>query len=267
MSTTLTVALISDVFFAADGVERLRERLRDARMNGAELVLLPELPLNRWSPATPNIDAADAEAPNGPRAEILRCAARDAGVATLGGVIQRDPVTGRRHNTALLIDARGTVINSYRKLHLPEEAGFHETHHYEPGDAAPDVIRALAMPVGVQICSDTNRPLGSYVLASRGAEAVLIPRATEAATFDRWRLVFQANALVSASYVLSVNRPAMEQGVALGGPSIVVSPHGDVMLETTDTVAFATLDREAVATARRMYPGYLPWRFDIWSAH
>jgi N-carbamoylputrescine amidase len=261
--STLTIALVSDVFFAADGAARLRARLREAREGGAELVILPELPLNSWSPATPNVSDADAEPPSGPRTETLRQAARDGGVAVLGGVIQCDLTTLRRHNTALLVDSRGEVVASYRKLHLPEEGGFHETHHYEPGDAPPDVIRRFAMPLGIQICSDTNRPLGTYRLAAQGAEAILIPRATEAATFDRWRLVLQANALVSSSYVVSVNRPRAEQGVPLGGPSIVVSPNGDVVLETIDTVAIATLDSEIVAAARRKYPGYLPWRFDL----
>ena len=259
----LAIALISDVFFQADGVDRLRLRLREARAGGADLAVLPELPLNRWSPATPNPSDADAEPPDGPRAETLGRAARESGVALLGGVIQRDPASGRRLNTALLFDARGDLAASYRKLHLPEEAGFHETHHYEPGDAAPEVVSAFAMPIGLQICSDANRPLGTYSLAAQGAEAILIPRATEAATFDRWRLVFQANALVSSSYVVSVNRPVTEQGVALGGPSIVVSPDGRVLLETTDPVAVVTLDREVVASARRSYPGYLAWRFDV----
>jgi predicted amidohydrolase len=261
----LAIALISDVFFQPDGADRLRLRLREARAAGAELVVLPELPLNAWSPATPNVRESDAEPPDGPRAQTLRHAARDAGVAVLGGVIERDPGTGRRRNTALLVDGRGDIVASYRKLHLPDEDGFHETNHYEPGDLPPDVIRTFAMPLGIQICSDTNRPLGTYRLAALGAEAILIPRATESATFDRWRLVFQANALVSSSYVVSVNRPAAEQGVPLGGPSIVVSPSGDVLLETTNPVAVVTLDHDVVATARRKYPGYLPWRFELFS--
>src|SRR5436309_461902 len=146
--------------------------------------------------------------PGGPRAQTLRQAAGDAGVAVLGGVIERDPATGRRRNTALLVDGRGDLVASYRKLHLPEEDGFHETKHYEPGDTPPEVIRTFVLPLGIQICSDTNRPLGTYRLAAQGAEAILIPRATEVATFDRWRLVFQANALISSAYVVSVSRPA-----------------------------------------------------------
>jgi N-carbamoylputrescine amidase len=228
--------------------------------------VLPELPLNPWSPAAADPIDADAEPPHGARARTLEAAARDAGIAVLGGVIERDPVTGRRHNAALLVDARGELVQSYRKVHLPEEPGFHETHHYDPGDAPPEVTRAFEMPLGIQICSDTNRPVGTYLLAAQGAEAILIPRATEAATFDRWRLVFRANALTSACYIVSVPRPTPEQGVPLGGPSIVVGPDGDVVLETTERLAFADLDRAAVAAARRRYPGYLPWPGGVYAS-
>ena len=259
-SQRLSVALISDVFFDATGRDRLYAQLREAAARGVDLAILPELPLNPWSPATPVARDEDAEPPGGPRARFLAEAARDAGVAVLGGVIERDPATGRRHNTALLVDAAGAVAASYRKLHLPDEPGFFEGCHYEAGDDVPHVVHALAMPIGIQVCSDANRPIGTFALAAAGAEAILVPRATERATFARWRLVLQANALVSAAYVVSVNRPAPEQGVALGGPSIVVSPDGEVLLETTEAVAIATLDRAVVAAARKRYPGYLPWK-------
>ncbi|MGE5244794.1 MAG: carbon-nitrogen hydrolase family protein [Betaproteobacteria bacterium] len=261
----LTLALVSEVFFTPDGTGRLGTRLRQARASGADLAVLPELPLNSWSPATPDPVDADAEPPNGPRARTLAAAARDAGIAVLGGVIERDPQSGRRFNTAVLVDAHGGLVSSYRKMHLPEEPGFHESCHYEPGEVPPEVVRGLAMPLGIQICSDANRPTGTYLLAARGAEAILVPRATEASTFDRWRLVFRANALVSSCYVVSVARPSPERGVPLGGPSIVVGPDGDVVLETDDRLAFARLDGSVVAVAKRRYPGYLAWPAEVYA--
>lgn len=62
------------------------------------------------------------------------------------------------------------------------------------------------------------------------------------------------------AYVISVNRPRPEPGVALGGPSVVVAPNGEVVLETTDPVAVCTLSRYEVQRARKEYPGYLPVR-------
>ena len=98
-----------------------------------------------------------------------------------------------------------------------------------------------------------------------GAMAMLNPRATEEATYQRWTVVFRANAMTSACYVLSVNRPYPEQGVQLGGPSVAIDPRGDVILETTDRMALVTLDASAVLEARRNYPGYLPVRARLYA--
>jgi N-carbamoylputrescine amidase len=256
-SPRLTIALISEVFCGPDGTARLHRRLREARQAGAEVALLPELPLNPWSPATKTPHDDDAEVPGGPRHRLLSAAARNTGVAVVAGAIVRDPDTERRHNTALVFDAQGILVATYAKVHLPDEPGFHEPCHYEPGRRMAEPIGAFAVPIGVQICSDINRPEGSHVLGAMGAAAILNPRATEAASFDRWKVVFRANALTSCTYVLSVNRPAPEQGVPLGGPSIAVDPGGNVLVETTKPVAVVTIEQRAVDAARLKYPGYL----------
>ncbi|MGZ6272602.1 MAG: carbon-nitrogen hydrolase family protein, partial [Candidatus Limnocylindrales bacterium] len=212
----------------------------------------------------------DAEAPLGPRHELLAAAARAAGLALIGGAIVRDPASGRRHGTSLVFDAAGRHLASYGKLHVPEEPGFWETSHYDPAEGAPQPIAGLPLVIGVQICSDINRPEGSHLLGALGAEAILAPRSTELATYPRWRPVFIANALTSCAYVLSVNRPDPEQDVLIGGPSIAVAPDGRVLVETTDRLALVTLERPVVQAARVAYPGYLPVRArlyaDAWDA-
>ncbi|HEV8252989.1 MAG TPA: carbon-nitrogen hydrolase family protein, partial [Candidatus Limnocylindria bacterium] len=146
-----------------------------------------------------------------------------------------------------------------------EEPGFWETSHYEPGTGAPSRIDAFGLPVGVQVCSDTNRPEGSHLLGAQGAEAILIPRATEERTYQRWKIVFRANALTSCAYVLSVNRPDPEAGVLIGGPSIAVDPNGTVLVETTDQIATVTVESRVVTVARTAYPGYLPVRARLYA--
>jgi predicted amidohydrolase len=261
----LVLALISDVFHDAEGVERLAERLAEAKRLGASLALLPELPLNPWSPATRRVLDEDAEPPNGARHRIQSDAAREAEIGLVGGAIVRDAATGKRHNTALVFDASGTLISTYRKLHLPHEEGFWEADHYDPGSDPPSVIPEFGMPIGIQICSDANRPEGAHLLGALGAEAIFAPRATEATTFDRWRLVLRANAMTSAAYVVSVTRPRPEQGVPLGGPAIAIGPDGSVVLETTDPIRVIALEREAVRRAREDYPGYLAIRADVYA--
>jgi len=261
----ITIALVRDVFHQPDGAERLRMRLTEARDRGADLAVLPELPLNPWSPATKDARDDDAEPPQGPRHETQSQAASDVGVGLVGGAIIQDPDTGVRRNTALVFDAAGALVASFSKIHLPEEPGFWETSHYEPGETPSPVIEQFGFPFGVQICSDINRPEGSHLLGAMGAMAVLAPRATERIKADRWRLVFRANALTSGLYVLSVDRPGPEQGVELGGPSVAAAPDGSVLLDTEDPIGVVTLDPGAIEQARVDYPGYLPVRADIYA--
>ncbi|MHC5066509.1 MAG: carbon-nitrogen hydrolase family protein [Planctomycetota bacterium] len=257
MTAKMTAALVSKVFFGEAVAEGLTEALREARSAGADLALLPELPLNPWSPASKTVREEDAEDPGGPRQEIMRRAAHAAGIALLGGAIVRDAESGRRFNTALLYSAEGNLLHSYRKVHVPEEEGFWESNHYEAGEEPPVRVDGLGLPLGIQICSDINRPEGCHILGASGASLILAPRATELATYQRWRLVFRGNAMTSCSYILSVNRPAAEQGVKLGGASVAIDPNGEVLLETEESMAIVELSQEAVDMARTRYPGYL----------
>ena len=260
----LTVALISEVFWEPDGAQRLKQRLAEAAGRGADLAVLPEIPLNPWSPATKDARDDDAEPMDGPRAKAQSEAAAEAGIGLVGGIIHRAE-DGRRTSRALVFDAGGAITATYEKLHLPEESGFWETSHYEPGTAAAQRIDGFGLPFGVQICSDNNRPEGTHLLGAQGAMASIVPRASEEKTYQRWKTVFRSNGLTGCMYVLSVNRPYPEGGVLLGGPSVAVDPSGVVLLETNDQLALVTLDARTVTDARRAYPGYLPIRARLYA--
>jgi predicted amidohydrolase len=254
---TLTIALVTEVFPEEPDWERLPEVLARAREMGAELAVLPEIPLNPWSPASKVPRDDDAEEVDGPRQVVLSAAASEAGVAVLGGAIIRDPDSGVRHNTALVYDSSGSCLARYKKVHLPEEEGFWETSHYEPGTEPPAVVEGLSMRLGLQICSDVNRTSGFQLLGAMGAEVVLAPRCTPPQTYERWKLVLRADAVTSGTYVISVNRPAPTPDGLIGGPSIAISPTSEVLLETTDPLSVVTLRREVVEAAKADYPGYL----------
>ncbi len=265
MTDTLTLALLTEVFYQPDGPQRLEQRLSDARRQGAELAVLPELGLHPWSPATKEISTDDADEPDGRRHRLLESLSRKTGVGILGGTILRDPADGRRYSRALTFDAEGHLLNEYEKLHVPQEEGFWEHSHYDHGRLPLGVVKNFGLPFGVQLCSDVNRPVPAHILSAMGAEAILAPRATELATFPRWEIVFRAIALTACVFVVSVNRPGPERGVPIGGPSVVVAPSGEILLQTEDPLAVITLERSRVATARRRYPGYLPVRSDVYA--
>ncbi len=260
----LTVALVSEVFWEADGAQRLKQRLAEAADRGADLAVLPEIPLNAWRPSSKEPRDEDAEPMDGPRARTQAEAAAEAGIGLVGGIIHRAD-DGRRTSRALVLGRSGAVQATYEKLHLPEEPGFWETSHYEPGTEAPRRVDAFGLPIGVQICSDNNRPEGTHLLGAQGAMAVFVPRASEEKTYGRWKTVFRSNALTGCVYVLSVNRPHPEDGVLIGGPSVAFDPNGELLVETTDQLALVTLDAKTVTDARRAYPGYLPVRARLYA--
>jgi predicted amidohydrolase len=103
------------------------------------------------------------------------------------------------------------------------------------------------------------------MLGAQGVGAILAPRATPLETYERWRLVLRADAITSGAYVVSVNRPGPEAAAGIGGPSVVVAPDGRVVSESTDPLSVVRLEEQAVDTARREYPGYLPMRAGLYA--
>jgi N-carbamoylputrescine amidase len=263
-SNTLSLAMISDVFFGPGARERLRDRLVEARSAGASLAVLPEIATLPWAPATTNARDEDAEEPGGPLHVMQAELAREVGIGVLGSLIVRE-ADGTRFNTCLLLDATGTLLYTYRKIHIPQEPGFWESSHYEADTTPPRPVEAFGVSMGVQICSDVNRPTGSYLLAAQGAQCILAPRSTELATWWKWRPVLIANALTSCAYVLTVNRPAPEDGVLIGGPSFAVAPTGEILAESTDPVVVVEIDTGLVDKARSDYPGYLAAPSDLYA--
>jgi predicted amidohydrolase len=260
----MRVALVSEVFFGEGAATRLVAALALAHERGAELAVLPELALDPWMPSSRDVRGDDAEPIDGPRIAMLAACARQLGIAVVGGAIVRSD-DGTRHNTAVVVDAQGRAIARYAKTHVPQEPGFWERDHYADGPAPARAFAYGGLSWGLQICSDINRPEGVHALAAAGAQVVLHPRATEPDTWESWRLVIRATAMTSCCWILSVNRPHGEGGTPLGGPSCVVAPDGEVIVESTERITIATVDDTAVATARRGYPGYLPVRSDLYA--
>jgi len=264
-ANALTIALIHEVFHDDTGAERLQQRLSEARQAGAELALLPELPLNPWSMAGKRPRPEDAEEAGGPRQTLLAEAARNAGIGVVGGIIALDGTTGRRFNRALVMDASGQTVATYDKLHVPSEEGWWEGFHYQEGEHPPQPLHQFGVTIGLQICSDLFRPAGCNMLAAAGAEIILAPRATAPASYANWLAMIRSNAITSCAYVLSTNRPGTENGVTLGGPGVAVGPDGAVLCESTDPISVVTLTHQAVSAAHQDYPGYLSVRTDIYT--
>eukprot|EP00117_Sycon_ciliatum_P005202 scpid75349/ scgid1103/ Omega-amidase NIT2-A; Nitrilase homolog 2 len=271
--TLLQMAIVHDAFFGDSAETRLLSCLREARARGASLAVLSELPLNSWMAVSKEFDVSNAEVINdGHRQACLSRCAREAGIALIGGAITYSRDVDASHvdvshcdSTSWLFDSQGVAHAQYAKVHLPQEAGYWEASHYSPSANLPvafDFSPAVDSPcwkIGVQLCSDIMRPAGAAYLASQNVQLLLHPRATPLSSYEkRWKPVLRAAALTGAAYVVSVNRPSTGQlDTPCGGASLVVSPQGEVILETTDPLTVVTLDLSKVEAAKEDYPGYL----------
>jgi predicted amidohydrolase len=227
-------------------VERVAAIVR--AQQGADLVVLPEL----WPNGGFAYDGWEASAQplDGPVVTALREAARELGALVhMGSFVERDE-TGRMFNTSLLLGDDGSVLATYRKIHL---FGFGEGEPklMTPGD---DVV--VHEGLGLATCYDLRFPEQFRRLLDAGAEIVLLPAAWPAKRVAHWRLLAQARAIENQSYVVACNTAGKHSGVRMGGGSLVVDPWGAVLAEagTDEEVLVADLDLESLARTRSSFP-------------
>jgi predicted amidohydrolase len=216
---------------------------------GADLVLLPEL----WPNGGFSYDSweATAQALDGEVVSALRAATRDLGaIVHMGSFVERDEA-GRLFNTSVLLDRDGTVLTTYRKVHL---FGF--------GEGEPKLMTAGDSAVahgrfGLATCYDLRFPEQFRLLLDGGAQVVLLPAAWPAKRVGHWRLLARARAIENQSYLLACNTAGTHAGVTMGGYSAVVDPWGEVLAEAgpdREQVLVVTLDDELVSRTRASFP-------------
>ncbi|MFI0404311.1 nitrilase-related carbon-nitrogen hydrolase [Actinomadura sp. 3N508] len=231
-------------------MERVGRMVADAR--GADLVLLPEL----WVPGYFAFDryAELAEPLDGDTVEAGREWARElGGFLHLGSVLERS-AGGRLHNTAVLIDPSGTVVHTYRKIHV---FGYRsrEAELLTPGETVGTVASPLG-PMGATTCYDLRFPEVWRALVDAGAEAVAVPAAWPARRRAHWRLFTEARAVEQQVLVLACNAAGVQGDVALGGASRVTDPWGTVLAEAGDVeeILYCEVDPGVVARTRAEFP-------------
>lgn len=224
---------------------------------GADLVVLPELwPVGAFASDT---FAAEAEALDGPTADAMSAAARDAGVwLHAGSIVERSAPgqdgAGLLYNTSLVFDPEGELRHTYRKIH---RFGFDrgEAALMAPGEeivtvALPDTVLGLAT------CYDLRFPEQFRLLVDAGAQFLVIPAGWPAKRLEHWRLLARARAVESQTYVLACGTAGTHAGVELAGHSMVVDPWGDIVAEAGagEQVLTADLDPALVTKTRLDFP-------------
>jgi N-carbamoylputrescine amidase len=227
----------------------------EAAAAGARLVCLPELFRSQYFAQREDAALFDlAETVPGPSTEALGRAAKQAGVVVIAPVFERR-APGLYHNSAVVIDADGSVVGLYRKMHIPDDPAYYEKFYFTPGDLGFRVFDTRMGRIGTLVCWDQWYPEGARLTALQGAHILLYPTAIGwhpaekashgAAQLDAWRTIQRSHAIANGVYVAAVNRVGHERptagadGIEFWGNSFLVDPFGAV-------VAQAPADREAV---------------------
>ncbi|MER0246736.1 carbon-nitrogen family hydrolase [Streptomyces sp. HSW2009] len=220
---------------------------------GADLVVLPEL----WAPGYFAFDryAEYAESLTGPTVTAARAWARELGSHLhLGSVVERD-AQGRLFNTAVLLAPDGSLVHTYRKVHVFGHAS-REAALLTPGDRLA-VAAAPWGQVAATTCYDLRFPELWRDLVDRGAQTVITPAAWPAARREHWRLFTTARAVEQQVLLIACNAVGVQgDGVELGGHSRVVDPWGTVLVEagTDEGVTRCEVDPGIVAQVRAAFP-------------
>ncbi len=218
--------------------------VREAAARGAQVICLPELFRSLYFCQSEAYEPfALAEAVPGPGTETFSALARELGVAIIASLFEKR-AEGLYHNTAAVLDADGSYLGKYRKMHIPDDPLYYEKFYFTPGDLGFKVFPTRFARLGVLICWDQWYPEGARLTALRGADILFYPTAIGwhpaekaehgTAQHESWELIQRSHAVANGCFVVSVNRVGHEGdpagGIEFWGQSFVSDPRGTVLV-------------------------------------
>ena len=233
---------------AAENLSRASEKIREAAKRGAQIVCMDELFLGEYFCRKEDAELFNlAEAIPGPATDALAKVARKNKVAIVASLFERR-AAGLYHNTCAVIDADGTLVGKYRKMHIPDDPLYYEKFYFTPGDLGFPTFDTKFGRIGVQICWDQWYPEGSRAVALGGAQVIFYPTSigwhpAEKKEFgpgqlEAWKTIQRGHAIANGVFVAVVNRVGFEgggsgadTGLEFWGNSFVADPFGKIVAE------------------------------------
>src|SRR5437588_2533998 len=224
-------------------LEKAVERIHQAAKDGAQIICLPELFRSPYFCQRQDPSLFDlAEPIPGPTTELMSKVARETACVIVASIFERR-APGVYHNTAVVLDADGSLRGIYRKMHIPEDPLYFEKYYFTPGDLGFRTFDTRFGKLGVLVCWDQWFPEGARLTALRGAQILFYPTAIGwhpgekaeygAAQYQAWELIQRSHAVANGVYVASVNRVGHEGpadgGLEFWGASFVSDPFGGVL--------------------------------------
>jgi N-carbamoylputrescine amidase len=219
--------------------------IREAAQKGANIVCLQELFTSLYF-----CDVEDhenfklAEPIPGPSTDTLSAVAKELGVVIIASLFEKR-TAGLYHNTTAVLDADGTYLGKYRKMHIPDDPGYYEKFYFTPGDSSPEdsgyrIFETKFAKIGVLICWDQWYPEASRITALMGAEVLFYPTAIgwdinetnpniNREQYSAWQTIQRSHAVANGVHVVSINRVGREADQQFWGGSFVANPFGSLL--------------------------------------
>lgn len=252
--------------------------IKKAADQGAQIVCLQELfkSLYFCDEEDPSRFAL-AEAIPGPTTEILSEIAKEKGIVIIASLFERR-AAGLYHNTTAVIDADGSYLGKYRKMHIPDDPGYYEKYYFTPGDTGYMTFDTRFGKLGVLICWDQWYPEAARITALMGAEILFYPTAIgweadanqsmKTEEYNAWQTIQRSHAVANGIHVVAVNRVGREADQLFWGGSFVSNPFGTVLYQAphdAEEIYVQKIDLQATERYRQRWPYLRDRRIDSYA--
>ncbi|WP_034629815.1 carbon-nitrogen hydrolase [Desulfotruncus alcoholivorax] len=222
-------------------IEKTVYMVQEAAAGGANIISLQELYPSRYFPQTVNVKHYELARPlTDESVEIMRQIAADKKVVMVVPVYEYAR-PGVYFNTAVVIDADGSIAGKFRKIHIPEGPQYLEKFYFTPGDLGYPVFKTAYATVGVGICWDEWFPEVARILGLKGAEIIFYPSAIgsepdrpEYSSQEAWETVIKSHGITNGLFIGAINRVGVEDEMSFYGGSFISNPFGEVLARGGD---------------------------------
>ena len=265
-----------------DNMQRLSKSIADLAKQGAQLIVLQELHNSLYFCQVEDVNNFDwAEPIPGPSTQFYGHLAKQFGVVIVTSLFEKR-APGLYHNTAVVIEADGTIAGKYRKMHIPDDPAYYEKFYFTPGDLGFHPITTSLGKLGVLVCWDQWYPEAARLMALQGAELLIYPTAIGYESSDTpdeqerqreaWTTVMRGHAVANGLPVVAVNRVGLEpdpsgntQGIHFWGSSFVAGPQGELLYRASNSDeenVIVPIDLQHSEQVRRWWPFLRDRRID-----
>jgi N-carbamoylputrescine amidase len=244
-------------------IDKAAAMVRQAAAAGANIVCLQELYASRYFPQTVNVKHYRLACPlPDPSVEAMQKIAVDKKLVIIVPVYECAR-PGINFNTAVVVDADGSIAGKFRKVHIPEGPQYLEKYYFTPGDLGYPVFETAYATIGVGICWDEWFPEVARILGLKGAQIIFYPSAIGSepdqpgySSQAAWETVLKSHSVANGLFVAAVNRVGREDEMSFYGGSFVSNPYGEVLARggnESDQVVAAELDLNQIREFRNLF--------------